>query len=224
VEMTHPVPVSAQINHFKEHNFFIFIHMLPVSRLRYIRNCLPFTDFSSVAIQSKVGKTGKFAADSSTSLLHPSVAKRTEAKEASKGTLHIYEGVNKMKEIAWAKFDETADICIKLGVDPTKQNQNVKGIARLPHGTGKKIRVGVFALGADAEVAIKSGADEVGSTDLVKKIQDGDLNFNRIIATPEMMPMVAKIAKVSYLIVFKIILLLKSSIFVEDTWSSRAHA
>jgi len=132
--------------------------------------------------------------------------------------------VNKMKEIAWAKFDETADICIKLGVDPTKQNQNVKGIARLPHGTGKKIRVGVFALGADAEVAIKSGADEVGSTDLVKKIQDGDLNFNRIIATPEMMPMVAKIAKVSYLIVFKIILLLKSSIFVEDTWSSRAHA
>ena len=84
MEMTHPVPVSAQINHFKAHNFFIFIHMLPVSRLRYIRNCLPFTDFSSVAIQSKVGKTGKFAADSSTSLLHPSVAKGQRLRKHQK--------------------------------------------------------------------------------------------------------------------------------------------
>ena len=98
--------------------------------------------------------------------------------------------------MATARFDETVDMAINLGVDPRKPNQSVKGMARLPHGTGKKVRIAVFASGADAEAALAAGADVVGSTDLISRIQGGEMGFDRLIATPDMMAMVAKIGKI----------------------------
>ena len=103
-----------------------------------------------------------------------------------------------------------------LGVDPRKPNQNVRGVAKLPYGTGKRIQVAVFAKGDKAEEAKNAGAHIVGAEDLVEQIQDGRLNFNRCIATPDMMPLVGRVARVR-----------RDSLSLNDTadsWSSRSHA
>ena len=119
-----------------------------------------------------------------------------------------------MKQFATARFDETVDLAVNLGVDPRKPNQSIKGVARLPHGNGKKVRVAVFATGAqyfsttfadalthliagaDAEAALAAGADVVGSTDLIARIQAGELPFDRAIATPSMMSIVSKVGRI----------------------------
>ena len=98
-------------------------------------------------------------------------------------------------ETANAKFDETIEVAINLGVDPTKAEQNVRGSVALPHGLGKKIRVAVFAKGEKAKEAESAGADLVGAEDLVERIKGGFLDFDSVVATPDMMAQVGKVGK-----------------------------
>lgn len=97
---------------------------------------------------------------------------------------------------ASAKFDETVEMAIKLGVDPRKADQNVRGSVVLPHGLGKDVRVAVFARGEKEREALEAGADFVGSDDLVEKVQGGFLDFDSVVATPDMMAQVGKIGKI----------------------------
>lgn len=107
----------------------------------------------------------------------------------------VAEGLAKVKELAHANFDETVDVHVNIGIDPSKGEQAVRGSVLLPHGTGKKVRVVVFAKGDYAEKAQKAGADYVGSDDLVEKILGGWLDFEFAVATPDIMGMVGKLAK-----------------------------
>ena len=97
---------------------------------------------------------------------------------------------------ASAKFDETVDVAIRLGVDPKKADQMVRGTVNLPHGTGKTARVLVFATGEQAEAAREAGADEVGDDDLIAKVQGGYLDFDSVVATPDMMGKVGRLGRV----------------------------
>ena len=108
----------------------------------------------------------------------------------------IVEGVKLVKENAKAKFDETIELSMNLGVDPRHADQNVRGVIDLPNGTGKSIRVGVFAKGDKAEEAKAAGADVVGADDLADEVQKGEIKFDRCIATPDMMPVVGKLGKI----------------------------
>ena len=119
-----------------------------------------------------------------------------KAKKDKPSKVNIFPAVDMVKSSAWASFDETVDIAVNLGVDPRKPNQAIKGIASLPSGTGKKIRIAVFASGAEAKAAEDAGATLVGAEDLIAKIQGGDISFDRAIATPEMMPLVTKIGRI----------------------------
>mgnify|MGYP001059945068 CR=1 FL=1 len=105
------------------------------------------------------------------------------------------EAMAAVKELASAKFDETVDVAIRLGVDPRHGDQMVRGTTTLPHGTGKVRRVAVFAKGDKAQAAIDAGADVVGAEDLVKQIQDGWREFDILVATPDVMSMVGKLGK-----------------------------
>jgi len=108
----------------------------------------------------------------------------------------IVEAVKLVKERAKAKFDETIEIAMNLGVDPTHADQMVRGVVVLPNGSGRSLRVGVFARGAKAEEAKAAGADVVGAEDLVEKVNGGTIDFDRCIATPDMMPLVGRLGKV----------------------------
>ena len=113
-----------------------------------------------------------------------------------KAAYELAEAVKKVKAAAGVKFDETVEIAMNLGVDPRHADQNVRGVVALPHGTGKSVRVAVFAKGAKAEEAQKAGADLVGADDLAEKIQAGTIDFDRCIATPDMMAVVGKLGRV----------------------------
>ena len=108
----------------------------------------------------------------------------------------LTEALGLVKERATAKFDETVEVAINLGVDPRHADQMVRGVVQLPHGTGKTVRVAVFARGLKADEATAAGADLVGAEDLVESIQKGEINFDRCIATPDMMPLVGRLGKV----------------------------
>ena len=108
----------------------------------------------------------------------------------------LADAVKMVKERAKAKFDETIEIAINLGVDPRHADQMVRGVVTLPNGTGRTLRVGVFARGAKADEAKAAGADVVGAEDLVEKVQGGAIDFDRCIATPDMMPLVGRLGKV----------------------------
>ncbi len=108
----------------------------------------------------------------------------------------VEEAVKVLKGAAKAKFDETVEIAMNLGVDPRHADQMVRGVCQLPHGSGRKLRVGVFAKGEKAEEAKKAGAEVVGAEDLVEQVQKGTIDFDRCIATPDMMPLVGRLGKV----------------------------
>jgi large subunit ribosomal protein L1 len=108
----------------------------------------------------------------------------------------VKEAVKIVKERATAKFDETIELAMNLNIDPRKSDQNIRGVTQLPAGTGKSLRVAVFAKGAKAEEAKKAGADLVGDDDLAEKVQAGEINFDRCIATPDMMAVLGKLARV----------------------------
>ncbi len=101
-----------------------------------------------------------------------------------------------LKDYAKAKFDETIELSMNLGVDPRHSDQMVRGVVSLPKGTGKTLRVAVFARDAKAEEATAAGADVVGAEDLAAQVEQGDINFDRVIATPDMMPIVGRLGKV----------------------------
>lgn len=106
------------------------------------------------------------------------------------------EAVKLLKANSKAKFDETVELAMNLGIDPRHADQQVRGVVQLPNGTGKTVRVAVFAKGDKAEEAKKAGADLVGAEDLAEKIQGGEMNFDRCIATPDMMAVVGRLGKV----------------------------
>ncbi|WP_455478527.1 50S ribosomal protein L1 [Bartonella sp. B10] len=108
----------------------------------------------------------------------------------------LADAVSMVKERAIAKFDETIEISMNLGVDPRHADQMVRGVAHLPNGTGRNIRVAVFARGDKAEEARAAGADIVGAEDLFESVNNGVINFDRCIATPDMMPLVGRLGKV----------------------------
>lgn len=106
------------------------------------------------------------------------------------------EAVKLVKEMACANFDETVEAHFRLGIDTRKADQNIRGSISLPHGTGKTVRVAVFAEGAQAEQAAEAGADVIGSDELIAQIQKGEINFDAAIATPMMMAKVGRIGKI----------------------------
>jgi large subunit ribosomal protein L1 len=108
----------------------------------------------------------------------------------------LAEAVAVLAQMPKAKFDETVDLSVRLGVDPKQADQMVRGSVQLPHGTGKKVRVVVFAKGEKEQEARDAGADEAGSDDLVKKVQGGWLDFDRAVATPDMMSQVGKLGQI----------------------------
>lgn len=127
------------------------------------------------------------------------LGKRTAAAReafAGKENLTVEEAVALVKTSASAKFDETVEIAVCLGVDPRHADQMVRGVVGLPNGTGKDVRVAVFARGPKAEEAQAAGADIVGAEDLMETVQGGTIEFDRCIATPDMMPIVGRLGKV----------------------------
>src|SRR5215467_1474946 len=108
----------------------------------------------------------------------------------------LAEAIKMVKERAKSKFDETIEVAINLGVDPRHADQMVRGVVMLPNGTGRTLRVGVFARGAKADEAKAAGADVVGAEDLVERVSKGEIDFDRCIATPDMMPLVGRLGKV----------------------------
>ncbi len=127
------------------------------------------------------------------------LGKRTTAAReafAGKENLTVEDAVSLIKANANAKFDETIEIAMALGVDPRHADQMVRGVVGLPNGTGKTVRVAVFARGPKAEEAQAAGADIVGAEDLMESIQGGTIDFDRCIATPDMMPIVGRLGKV----------------------------
>ena len=108
----------------------------------------------------------------------------------------LEDAIKMVKSKASAKFDETVEIAMNLGVDPRHADQMVRGVVSLPNGTGKTVRVAVFARGAKADEATAAGADIVGAEDLLETIQSGKIDFDRCIATPDMMPLVGRLGKI----------------------------
>jgi large subunit ribosomal protein L1 len=111
-------------------------------------------------------------------------------------SLGLEQAIALVKQNATAKFDETVEISMNLGIDPRHADQMVRGLISLPNGTGKTLRIGVFARGAKAEEALAAGADVVGAEDLAEKVQAGDIAFDRCIATPDMMALVGRLGKI----------------------------
>jgi large subunit ribosomal protein L1 len=127
------------------------------------------------------------------------LGKRVRATREGVDRTKLYpldQAVKMVKERAKAKFDETIEVAMNLGVDPRHADQMVRGVCNLPNGSGRTVRVGVFARGAKADEAKAAGADVVGAEDLVEKVQGGTIEFDRCIATPDMMPLVGRLGKV----------------------------
>lgn len=127
------------------------------------------------------------------------VGKRLRAAQSALEPGRLYplpEAIRLVKANAKAKFDETVELAMNLGIDPRHADQMVRGMVSLPNGTGRTVRVGVFARGAKAEEALAAGADVVGAEDLAEKIQAGEINFDRCIATPDVMALVGRLGKI----------------------------
>src|SRR5688500_5766861 len=123
------------------------------------------------------------------------IAKAREGIDRNK-LYKLDEAIKMVKDRASAKFDETIEVAVNLGVDPRHADQMVRGVANLPNGSGRSARVAAFARGERAEEAKKAGADLVGAEDLVEQVQKGTIDFDRCIATPDMMPLVGPLGKV----------------------------
>ena len=122
---------------------------------------------------------------------------KAQADQVDREKLYgVDDAIGLVKSLATAKFDETVELAMNLGVDPRHADQMVRGVVNLPKGTGKHVRVAVFAKGDKAEEAKKAGAEIVGAEDLMEKMQGGDTNYDRVIATPDMMGVVGRLGKV----------------------------
>jgi large subunit ribosomal protein L1 len=121
---------------------------------------------------------------------------QTAKSKVERTSYSVEEAVGLVKKTAYAKFDETVDLAVRLGVDPKHSDQMVRGSVVLPHGTGKKVRVAVFAKGEKEKEAREAGADVIGAEDLVEKINKGWMEFDRVVATPDVMGVVGKLGKI----------------------------
>ena len=122
---------------------------------------------------------------------------KAQAETVDRNRLYgVDEAIALVRENASSKFDETVEVAINLGVDPRHADQMVRGVVQLPKGTGKTVRVGVFARGPKAEEATAAGADVVGAEDLMEAVQNGQIDFDRCIATPDMMGLVGRLGKI----------------------------
>src|SRR6195952_578569 len=127
----------------------------------------------------------------------PKQAKRIQAWSGDRTVSHAVDvAIKQVKANATAKFDESVEICVNLGVDPRHADQNVRGVVNLPAGTGRDVRVAVIAKDAKAAEATAAGADIVGAEELVERIQGGFMDFDRVIATPDMMALVGRLGKI----------------------------
>ncbi|WP_438729369.1 50S ribosomal protein L1 [Parasphingorhabdus sp. DH2-15] len=117
------------------------------------------------------------------------------AKLDSEKLYSVDDAIKTIKELATAKFDETIEVAMNLGVDPRHADQMVRGVVSLPSGTGKDVKVAVFARGDNADKAVAAGADKVGAEDLMEDMQAGNLDYDRVIATPDMMGVVGRLGK-----------------------------
>jgi large subunit ribosomal protein L1 len=130
------------------------------------------------------------------------MARLTKKEKAQSGSVEreklygVEEAIALVKQNATAKFDETVEVALNLGVDPRHADQMVRGVVNLPKGTGKTVRVAVFAKGGKADEAREAGADVVGAEDLMETVQGGQIDFDRVIATPDMMGIVGRLGKV----------------------------
>ncbi|MBO8407407.1 MAG: 50S ribosomal protein L1 [Proteobacteria bacterium] len=120
---------------------------------------------------------------------------QTWAKLDQNKVYSVADAIEALREYTSKKFDETLELAIRLGVDVTKADQNIRGMVSLPNGTGKTVRVAVFTVNS-ADEAKKAGADVVGGEDLIEKVAAGEINFDRVIATPDMMPKMSKVARI----------------------------
>jgi large subunit ribosomal protein L1 len=127
---------------------------------------------------------------------HGKRVRAARAAVAGKANLKLEEALELVKAHATARFDETVEVALNLGVDPRHADQMVRGVVQLPNGTGKTVRVAVFARGVKADEARAAGADIVGAEDLVERIQGGVIDFDRCIATPDLMPLVGRLGKI----------------------------
>src|SRR5690242_7864767 len=123
------------------------------------------------------------------------VAKNLDGIDRNKA-YPLGEALKLLKDRATAKFDETVEVAMNLGIDPRHADQMVRGVVNLPNGSGRSVRVAVFARGAKADEAKAAGADVVGAEDLVEKVQGGTIDFDRVVATPDLMPLVGRLGKV----------------------------
>ena len=126
-------------------------------------------------------------------------SKRIKALSGQVDNNKIYNmsaAISVIKTLASAKFDETVEVALRLGVDPRHADQMIRGAVVLPHGIGKKVKVAVFAKGLKADEAKNAGADIVGDEDLVEQIKNGNVDFDMVIATPDMMPLVGKVGRI----------------------------
>lgn len=123
-------------------------------------------------------------------------AKAIKAKVSSSKQYSVAEAVGLLKEFANAKFDESIDVSVNLGVDPRKSDQNVRGASVLPNGTGKTVRVAVFTQGPNADAAKEAGADVVGMDDLAEAVKRGEMNFDVVIASPDAMRVVGQLGQI----------------------------
>jgi large subunit ribosomal protein L1 len=122
--------------------------------------------------------------------------KALEGKVEAEKLYGVDEAIELVKSLATSKFDESVEVAMNLGVDPRHADQMVRGVVNLPKGTGKDVKVAVFAKGAKADEATAAGADKVGAEDLMEAMQNGDTNYDRVIATPDMMGVVGRLGKV----------------------------
>lgn len=123
------------------------------------------------------------------------LAKAVQGKDLNK-VYNLADAVQTIKSCATAKFDESIDLAVNMGIDVKQSDQNIRGVVSLPNGTGKKIKVAVFARDKKADEAKKAGAHIVGAEDLIEKVSKGELDFDKVIATPDMMALLGKVAKV----------------------------
>ena len=124
------------------------------------------------------------------------LSKAYEGIDPDAAPVRVEDAVKAIKSRASAKFDETVEIAMNLNIDPRKPDQNLRGTVMLPHGTGKSVRVAVFARGDKAKEAEEAGADVVGAEDLAEKVQAGNIDFDRAVATPDMMAVVGRLGKI----------------------------
>src|SRR5215470_11689985 len=182
-KMEKGIPIPVIITTYQDRSFTFEMKTPPVSY--FLKKAAKLESGAKTPGREPVGQVSK-----------KQVREIAEQKMKDLNCDTVEAAVKLVKDRAKAKFDETIEIAMNLGVDPTHADQMVRGVVTLPNGSGRTLRVGVFARGAKADEAKAAGADVVGAEDLVEKVNKGEIDFDRCIATPDLMPLVGRLGKV----------------------------